>query len=190
MRLPDYLISQFTVVNNILHELAGDLTPQELATRALPNTNLIGFDLWHIARTQDWAAQTMARGVPEVIEDPRWRTLGSPTLSGIGIGMTEPEADALAGSIALPDLLAYADTVHQTILDWLATLSDNDLDAQPDVPARLERHPPYLSDAMRAEVPWMYQQPAVWRCLSPALGHAREHLAQIELLKAQLRART
>ncbi len=49
--------------------------------------------------------------------------------------MTESEADAIARSVALLDLLAYADTVHQTILTWLATLNDDDLDAQPDVPA-------------------------------------------------------
>jgi hypothetical protein len=189
MRLPDYLSNQFTVVNNNLHEIADDLSPEEVVTRALPNTNLIGFDLWHIARTQDWAAQTLARGAPEVMEDPRWRSLGSPTLSGVGVGMTEAEADGVARSVALPDLLAYADAVHQSIVAWLGTLNDGDLDAQPDIPARLERHPPYLSDAMRAEVPWMYEQPPVWRCLSPGLGHVREHLAKIELLKAQLRAR-
>jgi hypothetical protein len=62
-------------------------------------------------------------------------------------------------------------------------------DAQPDVPTHIKRHPLYLSDAMRAEVPWMYQQPPMWRCLSPGLGHAREHLALIELLKQQLRAK-
>jgi hypothetical protein len=160
-----------------------------LVTRALPNTNLIGFDLWHIARTQDWAAQTMARGIPEVIEDPRWQTLGSPSRVGVGVGMTESEADALAHTIALPDLLAYADAVHQAILRWLATLSDDDLDSQPDVPAHIQRHPPYLSEAMRKEVSWMYEQPPVWRCLSPGLGHVREHLAEIDLFKRQLRAK-
>lgn len=189
MRLPDYIIAQFTVVNNNLHEITSDLTPDELVTRALPNTNLIGFDLWHIARAQDWAAQTMARGVPEVLEDPRWQTLGSPSRVGIGVGMTEAEADALAHTVAQQDLLAYADAVHQAIVTWLPALSDDELDARPDVPAHIARHPPYLSDAMREEVPWMYQQPPMWRCLNPGLGHAREHLAQIELLKAQLRVR-
>src|SRR5262249_6389442 len=106
-----------------------------------------------------------------------------------GVGMTEAEADAVARSVALPELLDYADAVHQAIVTWLAALSDDDLDAQPDIRARLQRHPPYLSDAMRAQAPWMYERPPVWRCLSPGLGHAREHLAQIELLKRQLRAR-
>jgi hypothetical protein len=130
----------------------------------------------------------MARGVQEVIEDPRWQSLGSPSLSGIGVGLTEAEADALARSITLMDLLAYADAAHRTVVNWLATLSDEDLDAQPDVPARLERHPAYLSDAMRGEAPWIYERPPVWRCLSPGMGHVREHLAQVELLKHQLRA--
>jgi hypothetical protein len=190
MRLPEYLIAQFTVVNNNLHEIASDLTPDELVTRALPNTNLIGFDLWHVARVQDWAAQTLARGVAEIIEDARWQPLGSPSRTGIGVGMTEAEADAIARSVVLPDLLAYADAVHQAIVTWLATLSDDDMDTQPDVPAHIERHQPYFSDVMREEVPWMYQQPPLWRCLGPGLGHAREHFALIELLKAQLRART
>ena len=100
-----------------------------------------------------------------------------------------PEADTLARSATLPDLLAYADAVHQTIVTWLATLRDDDLDARPDVPAHIARYAPYLSDTMRAEVPWMYEQPPLWRCLSPGLGHVREHLAEIDLLKRQLRLR-
>jgi hypothetical protein len=189
MRLNEYLNRQFIVVNDILHDVTSDLAPDELVTRALPHTNLIAFDLWHVARTQDWAAQTMARGAPEMIEEARWQALGSTAAAGIGVGMTEAQADNLARSLTLPDILAYADTVHQSILTWLATLSDEDLDAQPDVPARLVRHPVYLSDVMRAEVPWMYERPPVWRCLSPGLGHAREHLAEIDLLKRQLHAR-
>ena len=42
---------------------------------------------------------------------------------------------------------------------------------------------------MREEVPWMFQHPQVWRCLMPALGHARDHLAEMDLLKQQRRAR-
>jgi hypothetical protein len=155
--------------------------------RALPNTNLIGFDLWHLARVQDWAAQTLARGVPEVVEEARWRRLGSPSEHGLGVGLTEAEADTLARAFALPDLLAYADAVHQAIVTWLATLRDDDFDTQPDVLAHIAPHAPYRSDVMRAEVPWMYEQPPMWRCLNPALGHIREHLAVIELLKQQRR---
>jgi hypothetical protein len=38
-------------------------------------------------------------------------------------------------------------------------------------------------------VPWMFEKPTVFRCLSPAIGHNRDHLAVLDLLKQQLRPR-
>lgn len=189
MRATSLLERQLGSVNAILHDSAGDLTPVELTTRILPNTNLLGFDLWHVARTQDWAAQTLVRGVPEVIDEPRWQRRGQLATHSIGVGLTEAQADEMARSLALSDILEYADAVHQTILAWLSEQPDEALEAQPDVPAHLARYPVYLEQAMRDEVPWMFQQPPVWRCLAPAIGHNRDHLAEMDLLKRQLRAR-
>jgi hypothetical protein len=189
MRATALLTQQFTSVNQILHDLADDLTPDELTTRTLPNTNLLAFDLWHIARVRDWAVQTMARGIPELIEDPRWQGRSTLATPGIGVGLSLAQADEVARGLTLADILAYADALHEEILTWLSTLPDEALDSRPDVPSRLARHPIYLGAAMREEVPWMYQNPPLWRCLAPAIGHNRDHLAVIELLKQQMRAR-
>jgi hypothetical protein len=189
MRATELLTVQFNSLHGILHDLADDLTPEELTTRTLPNTNLLAFDLWHVARVQDWAMQTMVLGVPEVIEEPRWQGRGALVTHGIGVGLTEAQADALAQQLALADILAYADATHAAILGWLGSHTDDDLSQHPDVPAHLARYPVYLGDAMREEVPWMYQQPPVWRCLAPALGHDRDHLAEMDLVKRQMRAR-
>jgi hypothetical protein len=54
---------------------------------------------------------------------------------------------------------------------------------------RCARYPVYLEQAMRDEVPWMFERPQVWRCLAPALAHVRDHLAEMDLVKSQLRAR-
>lgn len=188
MRATALLELQFTSVNQILHDVAGDLDSRELTTRVLPSTNLIAFDLWHVARTQDWAVQTLARGVPEVIEQPQWQGRGRLATPGIGVGLSQSQADELGRAVALADILAYAAAVQQTIVEWLRTLPDEALDAHPDLPTHLERHPVYLEPAMRAEVPWMLEQPPLWRCLNPALGHVRDHLAAVDLLKRQLRA--
>jgi hypothetical protein len=189
MRATVLLTRQLAAVQQILHDVADDLTVEELATRVLPGTNLVAFDLWHVARTQDWAVQTMARGVPELIDEPRWRGHGRLATQGIGVGLSEAEADELARDVALADILAYADALHQNTLEWLGTLPDEALDEQPDVPSRLARYPVYLEAAMREEVPWMYERPPVWRCLAPAIGHVRDHLSVIDLLKSQVRAR-
>ena len=189
MHATELLEQQLGSVNQILHEVAGNLTTEEATARVLPRTNLIAFDLWHVARVLDWAAQTMARGVPEVIDEPRWQGRGQLATHGIGVGISEEQADALARAVTPADVLEYADATHQTVLAWLRTLPDDALESQPDVPAHLARYPVYLESAMRAEVPWMYEQPPLWRCLAPAIGHNRDHLAEIDLLMRQLRAR-
>jgi hypothetical protein len=189
MQATALLERQLGSVNQILHEVADDLTAQELITRVFPNTNLLAFDLWHVARTQDWAVQTLARGVPELIDEPRWQQRGRLATHGLGVGLTEAQADSLAYALTGADILGYADVVHQAILDWLRALPDEELEQEPDVPAHLARYPIYLEPAMREEVPWMFEQPPLWRCLGPAIGHARDHLAEMDLLKRQLRAR-
>lgn len=189
MRATDLLARQFASVNQILHDVGDDLTPDELTTRVLPHTNLLAFDLWHVARAQDWALQTLVRGVPEVIDDPRWQGRGRMVTHGIGVGLSAAQADELARSLALADILEYADTVHQALLAWLGATPDDELTREPDIPTQLQRYPVYLEPAMREEVPWMFQHPQVWRCLMPALGHARDHLAEMDLLKQQRRAR-
>jgi hypothetical protein len=173
----------------MLHDIADDLTTDELLTHVLPHTNLLAFDLWHIARTQDMALQTMVRGVPELIDEAQWQERGALATHGIGVGMTEAQADALAHQVRLADLLAYADATHAALLAWLGEQADDEaLERRPDVPAHLTRYPVYLEPAMRAEVPWMFEQPPVWRCLAPANGHVRDHLAVMDLLKQQGRA--
>lgn len=189
MRATQLLTLQFNTVHKILHDIADDLTADELTTRALPNTNLLAFDLWHVARAQDWALQTLVRGVPELIDEPRWQGRGALATHGIGVGLSEAQADDLARTLALADILAYADVTHAAIVTWLGEQSDEALEEHPDVPTHLARYPVYLSDAMREEVPWMYQQPPAWRCLNPANAHVRDHLAEMDLLKRQARAR-
>jgi hypothetical protein len=187
MHATELLERQFSSVNQILHDLADDLTPHELTARILPHTNLLGFDLWHVARAQDWACQTLARGVPEIIDEPRWERLQ--LAPGIGVGLSEAQADDLARQVVLAEALAYADALHQAVLAWLRRIHDRELSRTPDVPKHLARYPIYLEQTMRDEVPWMFERPQVWRCLAPALGHVRDHLAEIDLLKRQLRAR-
>jgi hypothetical protein len=189
VRATALLARQLAAINTALHNVASDLAPDELTTRILPNTNLLAFDLWHIPRTQDWALQTLIRGAPELIDDPRWQGCGRLVTHGIGVGFTEAQADDLAHALSLPDILAYADATHQYLVDWLLAQTDELLDYQPNILPHLQRYPVYLEDAMRAEVPWMYEQPPVWRCLMPATNHARDHLAVMGLLKRQMRAR-
>src|ERR1051326_7465136 len=112
MLATELLQRQFSSVNMIFHDVADDLSPEEWTTRMLPDTNLPGFDLWHAARTQDWALHTLVRGVDEVIREPRWANQGALATVGLGVGMTREEADRLAFEVTKEAVVAYADAVH------------------------------------------------------------------------------
>ena len=183
MHTPELLLRQCASINSIFHNVADDLSHEEWTTRILPETNLLGFDLWHIARTQDWALHTLVRGVPETISNPQWAGNGALTTPGIGVGKTRQEADQLAQAVTKADVIAYADAVHTALMEWMATIDDLTLDETPDIPAHYQTHPEYLTPAMQAEVPWVAEHPAVWRCLMPGMAHVRDHLVEISLLK-------
>lgn len=188
MRSTDLIRQQLNGVHRIFHEVAEDLADAEWTLHALPETNVLGFTLWHLPRTQDWAVHTVIRGVPEVIRDPKWSRLGDPEAVGIGVGMTLEEADSLARSVSRADVCAYADAVHNELLAWLATLSDDDLDAIPDIQAHHRDHPIYQTPEMHAEIADLIGAPA-WRYLSgPCVGHWRGHFGELEILKQVMRS--
>jgi DinB superfamily len=117
MRAIELLTIQLNGVNGLYHKVADDLTASEWTTRVFDGCNRIGFTLWHLPRTLDWAVQTVIRGAPEVITATTWSGRGALQTPGIGAGMTPEEADALAAMVSPADVLAYADAVHQTTLE-------------------------------------------------------------------------
>ncbi|HEU5369438.1 MAG TPA: hypothetical protein VFU69_13275 [Ktedonobacterales bacterium] len=188
MRATELLLRQCASVHALFHDVADALSNEEWTTRSMPETNLPGFDLWHVARTRDWALHTLVLGVPEVISAPRWADRGALTTPGIGVGMSRQEADRLAHQVAKADVVMYADAIHTALMEWLASTDDQVLDEMPDVLAHYRAHPEYLTPAMQAEVPWIAEHPSVWRCLMPGLAHVRDHLVEMKLLKCLLRA--
>ncbi len=160
MNAIEMLIQQLDTVNIRLHHSAADLAPEELVARPLPGVNPIGFILWHMARSQDWAVNTALRDAPEVIKDPRWRDT-SLAVPGIGTGFAPEEAGDVAGRVDLPTLLAYADAVHGDAVAWLRA-NDDAVGRKGGLPA------------------WVYLS-------SVAVTHLHRHLGEVDLIKAVLR---
>ena len=188
MRSTDLIRQQLNGVHRLFHDAADDLTDAEWTLHALPETNVLGFTFWHLPRIQDWAVQTVIRGVPEVICDPKWTRLGDPEVVGVGVGMSLEEADALARSVTRSDVCAYADAVHDTLLAWLDTLTDDDLDAIPDIERHHRAHPIYQTPELHAEIAHLIGGPASRYLTGPCIGHWREHFGELEILKQVMRS--
>jgi DinB superfamily len=190
------LQQQLHTVHLRLHHSAGDLTAAELTARPLPQANPIGFILWHMVRSQDWAVNTAVRGTPELIkrEPWSWSLLAHP---GMGTGFDASEAEEVSREVELRPLLAYADAVHAEIVAWLDSISEANLDAIPDVAAHDGPHPEYQTAGFRAEMDSGPEHDdavagkgglPVWIFLtSVALTHLHRHLGEVDLLKDLLR---
>ena len=191
------LRQQLHTVNLRLHHSAAGLTADELIALPLPGVNPIGFILWHMARSQDWAVNTAVRGTTELIKRDPWRStpLAHP---GIGTGFDLEEAAEVAGRFPLALLVAYADAVHADTIAWLDSIHEEDLDAIPDVAAHDAPHPEYQTPGFRAEMDGGPEHDdavadkgglPVWIFLtSVSITHLHRHLGEVDLLKDLLRS--
>ena len=186
------LRQQLHTVNLRLHHSAAGLTAEQLVATPLPGVNPIGFTLWHMARSQDWAVNTAVRGDVELIKREPWRStpLARP---GMGTGFDLDEAAAVARAVELPQLMQYADAVHGDAVAWLDTVTEADLDLIPDVSAHDAPHPEYQTPGFRAEMDSGPEHDdalagrgglPVWIFLtSVSITHLHRHLGEVDLVK-------
>lgn len=190
------LVQQLQTVNVRLHHSALDLTAEELVAQPVRGVNPIAFLLWHMARSQDWAVNTAIRDFPEVIKREQWA--GSPlAVPGIGTGFELQEAAMAAARFELPDLLRYADAVHEDAVAWLRTVDEAMLDSIPDVAAHDAPHPEYQTPGFRAEMDSGPEHddavgrkgglPAWVFLTSVSITHLHRHLGELDLVKDLLR---
>ena len=181
-----FLAAQWTTLNAALHAVANDLRPGEWTFRPAPGENLLGFTLWHVPTCQDWTVQTWVRNAPEVRDREAWGRWAGFERLGMAFGISLAEADAVARSTSADAVLAYADAVLAESIDWLATVTDSDLDRVPDNRAHRARRPAYRTPEYEAEVRTMWSQ-ALAEVLSLDIGHGRTHLGEAGLVKVLAR---
>jgi hypothetical protein len=166
-----------TNVRALVHD-AGRLSMSE---PVVAGASPLGLTLWHIPRTQDWLVSTCVRDVPEVVEQFR-DGLPDPDTFGFGTGLTPDQAREAAEQVELPALLAYTDAVAESLDQWLASLSPDDLDVVPPLQERQAARAPYGTPEALAEVEGLYGLPVGVLLMRPTLSHLFWHLGEVELL--------
>lgn len=182
-----YLQKQFANFNAAMHGIAGDLTDEEWVARPGPGQNMLGYAVWHIPRTQDNFLQAWIRGQDEIVRGERWAHWAHLKPLGIGVGIRLEEADSIARSVKLADVMAYADEVHQSITTWLGEISEDVLDSVPDARAHLAAFPEYQTPGYMKEVHNLYDLPVSGLLIRPCMGHVHRHLGELEITKDVLR---
>ncbi len=193
------LVRQLETVNLRFHHVAKDVTSELMTASASPRSNPVGFLMWHMARSQDWAVHTAIRGVPEIAWSAPWAEMAGVSTPGIGTGFSPAAARELATRIDLTQLMDYADAVSSAAVDWVQGLNEADLDSIPDVAAHDSGIPAYQTREFLAEmdsgpehdraVGDVGGQP-VWLFLtSVSVTHLHRHLGELDLTLGVLKGR-
>jgi len=169
----------------LIQEATEDFSDAEWVDRAIPMTNPPGFTVWHMARTIDWAIQCGVRGVPEIAARAGFGPLGADL--GIGTGITPDGAMAIARRMPRELVADYSAAVINESLEWLAAVSEREL----EVPTQLARNqaafPVYRDDGHMDAVRQLLDIPN-WMVLArPAVNHIRVHSGELEVLAQAFR---
>jgi uncharacterized damage-inducible protein DinB len=124
----DLLLYAYHQIAETFRSTIEGLGPDDLARRAGPDANPIGWLAWHLLRVQDDHVADVA-GTEQVWTADGWAGRFALPLdeSATGYGMSREEVDA----VRVPSadlLLGYAEAVSARTAEFLRGLSDDDLD--------------------------------------------------------------
>jgi hypothetical protein len=163
---------------NLLIEIAEDATDAEWRSRSFPAANLVGFTVWHGARTIDWAVNCVMRGRLELADQPEWQDLN---VAGavFGAGVTRETADGVVDRVSRTRVAAYTRALRQEVLAWLGDLPNEDLAGTIDLKQRHAARPEYMAPAVWAEIENLDGVPG-WQFLArPCMSHIRVHYGEL-----------
>jgi len=149
-------------------------------------TSPLGLTFWHLPRTFDWLVNTCIRDTAEVADGPAYGDLPDPDRFGFGTALSADDVATVAAGVDRDrdQLETYADAVHAQVDEFLASLSDDDLDRVVDEFAeRQQRRPSYSTPGALAEVAHLNALPLGVLFARPGLSHQMMHLGELDLLK-------
>jgi hypothetical protein len=127
MKTSELLIDAYSRIQEEVHAVVDGLDEKTLATRPSGTANSIAWLIWHLTRIQDDHLAD-AGGYEQILTADGWHErLGlpfDPADTGYGHTSDQVAQVQLSGDL----LLGYYDAVHARSLEYLTTLTDDELD--------------------------------------------------------------
>lgn len=124
----DLLVDAFGRIRQEVHAAVDGLTADELAWRADAEANSVAWLVWHLTRVQDDHVADVA-GTDQLWSHHGWAERFSLPLAVGDTGYGHRADEVASVRVGSPDLLTgYHDAVHERTVDYVATLTDADLD--------------------------------------------------------------
>ena len=126
------MLDGFGRIRELVHEVVGGLSAEQLAERLDGQANSIGWLVWHLTRVQDDHVAG-AFGGEQAWTAKGWRESFGLPFPARAIGYGHSAADVAKVRIERPQLLTeYYDAVHEQTVRFVRELRDDDLTAVVD----------------------------------------------------------
>jgi uncharacterized damage-inducible protein DinB len=128
MTVADVLTDSFERVREAVHQATDNLSPDEILFRVDDGSNSIGWLVWHLTRIEDDHVAAVAG------REQDWLARGWADRFGLPYekqahGYGHSSADVAAFTVGSAELLVgYHDAVHARTLEYVAGLTDADID--------------------------------------------------------------
>ena len=172
---------------NLLKEIASGATDQEWAGRAFAGANVVGFTVWHCARTLDWAVNCALRDRDEVAESAEWNDVN---VRGafFGAGASREAADRIAHSVPRKRVVEYLAAVGPEALAWFDATPESWFDEPVDLKSARAGQRGYTKEPVWPEIQDLDGIPR-WQLLArPCISHIRVHYGELTSQLESLRA--
>lgn len=154
------------------------LTEDQLRLRP-QGLNSIAWILWHVARTEDVAANVVIAGRRQVLDEDDWPSRLRVTRRDIGTGMTPEQVGELSAAVDIPSVRAYRLAVGRRTREIVTALRAEAWDTPIDR-ARIDRG--FAEGAFLPDAKWPYtfwgDGTVGWLLSWPCLGHNNMHMGQ------------
>jgi hypothetical protein len=123
----------------------------------LPEHNSVAWNIWHIARGEDWAIQTILQGQEQLLTREGWGARMAVAYPGFGGGMAREEMIALSAQIDLDALRGYYTAVTDATQAYMRGFDFATLNEPFDVASRLA-----LAPKAQGPSPFFHQEFPRW----------------------------
>lgn len=164
--------------------VCGGLRDEQMLERP-GGLNSVAWLVWHIARCEDVAINTVVRGVPQVLEDG-WRDRLGVEAVHIGTETSDDELRQFDANVDVGALKAYREAVADQTAAWLKECDPSTLPEDARSTERLELAP----DSIAERAGWARElwdgQTRLWFVTWLAAGHHYLHLGEAQVTRERL----
>jgi hypothetical protein len=171
----------------VLAEVLEGMTDEEWNARPFAGANLVGFTLWHCARTIDWAVNCVLRNSLELADHAEWRDL-SVKKAGFGAGAPRDAADSVAEKVSRTRVLEYLNALRGEAMTWLAVVSPDELSLPTDLRSSHAAKPEYMTPEVWEELGDLDGIPRWQFVARPCVSHIRVHYGEVSSQLEAIRA--